>query len=200
MKQVFNLLLCMFIFGNFAFSQCSTAFSKNIKHGNMHSLATKSQFLVTRSDFDYSIQFQNSEDGITAIISTTAHVASLIRPLEKDDKVMFISSSGVKKTYNFISDGEKTTIKNRAAYVNMLQLNMDELKWLANNVISQIRLVIMVEKKMYPYSLGGTRQVELKNTLKCFLGELDPTKVKDREVVSGLPTMSSTPDKKNNSG
>jgi hypothetical protein len=61
-------------------AQCEGVFSKNIVHGDMHTLSTKTNILVARINFDYSIKFENSEEGITAIVTTTGHDYTLIKP------------------------------------------------------------------------------------------------------------------------
>lgn len=170
-------------------AQCANIFVKNLEDDKLHSLETINNTIVTRLDFDYSIRFQNSEEGVTAVVTTTGIAYSSIRPLEKDDGLMFISDEGIKRNYKFIYDSEKTKINNRSAYVNTVQLDLNALEWMANNDIRQIRMVNMVEKKMYPYSLDAQRREELMRTIRCFLKELDPSKVRDREVsgsMSGL--------------
>jgi tetratricopeptide (TPR) repeat protein len=164
------------------YSQCDGDFSKNIKHGNVHYLATKSHVLVA----DYSIVFENSEEGITATITTTGYTEKVLMSMIKGDKLFFISSSGKRLLYDFISEGNRTTVKNRAVYSNTVQLNMKAMEWLAANSISQIRYVHMGEAKMYPFYLDASRQAELRRTATCFLEELDATKVKDKEIKSAL--------------
>jgi hypothetical protein len=162
------------------YSQCHGDFSKNIKLGNVHSLATKSHVFVAY----YSIVFENSEEGITATITTTGHIEGtekVLMSMIKGDKLLFISSSGKRLPYDFISEGNKTTVKNCAVYSNTVQLNMKAMEWLAANSISQIRYVHMRKAKMYPFYLDASRQVELRRTATCFLEELGATKGKDNK-------------------
>jgi len=188
MKWICTLLWLMVVTG-WAQAQCKGVFVKNLQDERLHSLETINNTIITRVDFDYSIRFQNSEEGITDVVTTTGIAFSLIRPLEKDDKLMFISADGTKRPYDFIYDSEKTKVNNRAAYINTVQLDLDAIEWLANNDIRQIRMVNMVEKKMYPYSLDAQRKQELMRTLRCFLQELDPSKVKDRKVAGSMDAL-----------
>ena len=195
MKQFFTIG-CLILWTLQLQAQCEDVFTKNITHGDMHSLSTQTNILVSRVNFDYSIKFENSEEGITAVVTTTGHDYTLIKPLEKDDKLMFIAADGTKRPYNFIYDSEKTKVQNRAAYVNTVQLDMDALEWLSKNNIRQIRMVNMVEMKMYPYSLDDARHDQMQRTIKCFLQELDPTKVRDKEVTASMESIAANNTKK----
>jgi len=182
MKICYLFLLVLF-WQKHSYSQCEDAFSQNNQKNNYSLLTTKACDLSSDKGIHISVQFNKSNEGISATVAIVGDSLILMRPIKGNDKLMFISSTGERKAYEFINENKYTITHNQLPkYSNVAKLDLKTINWLSENIILQIRFVNFQEMKMYPYFLNEEQQKELKNISNCFFKALKYPKIKGQKL------------------
>lgn len=162
----------------FAQQGCNTVFDQKVSMSDRQKIRSKSIIVHSQTSLSYQFVLQVDDDGIILEVTSTDE-----HPLEKGNtKIMLISTSGEKRLYDFISTAEQIKVGNRKGYQNSIQLNMENLKWLAVNKVRTLRLVDMTVSKMYVRPVSSTRQEELKNTAYCLTQVINQDLLPYKEV------------------
>ena len=99
------LLSLFFMFFCTVFGQkCTDKFVKNISSGGIHVIETNFVTFIYRTEFNYAFKLINSSEGITAEFVLSGYSENDINPMNMDDKIMFVTSGGEKKLFDFIQD------------------------------------------------------------------------------------------------
>jgi len=198
MKNLF-LLFFLLLFAINSFAQCENVFTKN---EGVNNVQTKASHWTVGKDFDCKLYFENTKNGLKAVIGIVEQREKF--RMETGDQMMFYNSKSETRTLNFSKDAT-TAIgsKNKSTYVNELKLKLSDLDWFANNNITGVRFVNMVEMNSNTYRLHTTNSEIFSKSARCLLGVLDPSRnpsempgsaVRKEKAVSGKAKKAIGPD------
>lgn len=157
---------------------CASLLTKQVAGDNIYNLQTQAVTLVMRGNSDYSIQFlynrTNTEKVFTAtfIGSSIGYEDIFHQAMQKGDLLVFIALNGDKRSFEYNSEEQRSTYKNREACINSFILEENAIEWLANNPLSEIRLADTKKMKSYPLRINAQKDANFGKQLKCFYKDL----------------------------
>ncbi|MCH2021323.1 MAG: CHAT domain-containing protein [Saprospiraceae bacterium] len=138
----------------------------------------------TKDFFDCKLQFISIKNGLLKANLTTSRThQNRIKNMQYEDALVFVSVSKEKKLFKFKETPKKGENLAYKFYKNTILLNTEDLKWLAENDIQEIRIADMKKKIMYPYSLKEKNTERLRTTAQCFSLALNASLLADKEKV-----------------
>ena len=175
-------LIFQFIFLCFSFesiSQCIEYFD-DAKHSD--SEATIHFSLDPDNPYHYLIQFVKINDEIRTNFSLTSSYPTIDYPLKKNDKLVLEASTGIKKSFNFISKKMKVSFRKKLGHLNQLDIDLQDIKWISENKIIRFQIVLMSEGRSFSNSIENQDQKEFQNLTKCFydLFKVNPKSILDK--------------------
>jgi len=182
MKQGFYFLVSLLFLSTFSASaqNCEQYFESTRQMDDMVMVTTKWQYLIVRGNYSYGIELMNNDKGVTAMFTSKGGVS-----LEEGDEVIFADVNSTRKVYKFIGMGDFISEAGRPVYKNLLQLDLDAVKWMAANNITTFYIRSNASAEMRKYTLPGNRQLEFNQTVACFYKT-----IKDKGVKG--PTLTNT--------
>ena len=172
------LIICSSLFSLSA-QDCSKFIAQN-KTVNGTQILTSQQFtVIVRGSYSYAFSFQSDERGLTANVYSKGGVT-----FNKDDEIIFLDANQTRKSYRFIDIGYKEKQGTTPVHSNILQLDLEAVKWLANNAITIFYIKNNISNQMRKMTITGTRQSDMRQQAICFLKALDEDNIKEVDLTA----------------
>jgi flagellar biosynthesis GTPase FlhF len=190
----FFVTLCCFIFPVILYSQsCDHLMAKDQLINGIHHLQTKSQTMVVRGNYIYSLELVSDNKGLSAVFYSKGGVR-----LHQNDELIFIDIHQKRNTYRFSGIITAGREGNAPVNSNWLQLDLEAVKWMATNEMAVLYIKNNQANEMRKFTMTSARQREFKQLAACFLAALQKDKIIESDIESSdaAPWLSDEKEKK----
>jgi len=131
-------------------------------------IETVLQTLAVREKYSYSIEFLYEKNKITANVYSKGGVK-----FNQGDEIIFMDTSDIRKVFKFFQIGRKLTKDGASVFGNAIQLDLEEVKWLANASIKTIYIKNNKTDELRKFIVNSSRQAAFGYLTACFYNALD---------------------------
>ena len=131
--------------------------------GKIQVLKTKSQTLIQRGNYTYTIELINDKRGIVAKVYSYSGVK-----FNKGDELIFMDKSKNRILCSFIGTGENATEGEASVHYNILNLDAKMIDWFSTNTITTVYIKNNIKNEMRKFTINESRRAEFKQLAKCF--------------------------------